>query len=91
MTGRYFDRNGAPITAEEWARLMEDVEYRRIACDDLPDGGRLSTVWLGLPNLGYGPPSVFETMLFDADDKSLDCWRTTTEAEARQRHLEVLH
>src|SRR5262249_41846496 len=45
-----------------------DMEYRRVAHDDLPDGSYLSTVWLGLDHgHGLGPPLIFETMRFQGD------------------------
>jgi hypothetical protein len=76
----YYDRQGFPIPGEpdvaasepgwmlpalQWAKLHQDIEYRRVAYDDLPDGSYLSTVWLGLDhNHGLGPPLIFETMRF---------------------------
>ena len=53
---RYFDRQGNPIKAKggeqddclKWARMFEDREYCQVAETFLPDGMRVSTVWLGL-------------------------------------------
>lgn len=72
---RYYDRQGNPITMEEWAALMEaDLrgEYRIVCRTDLPDGSWLSTVWLGLDHSFAvmwmsnepPPPLIFETMRF---------------------------
>lgn len=79
----YYDRAGFPIPADpdtssdepgwfmpalQWAKRMEDINYRRVAHDELPDGSWLSTVWLGLDHShGLGPPLIFETMRFAKD------------------------
>jgi hypothetical protein len=79
----YYDRQGFPIPADpdetstepgwmmpvlQWAKLHQDIEYRVVAHDDLPDGSYLSTVWLGLDHsAGMGPPMIFETMRFAGD------------------------
>jgi hypothetical protein len=74
----YFDRQGFPIPGDDemppvlkWAELGEDLDYRRVAYDDLPDGSYLSTVWLGLDHGWCGLPRLFETMRF-CDDKDVD-------------------
>lgn len=78
---RYFDRQGFPIPGEQdgehgvimptliWARLHSDREYAIVASDDLPDGSRLSTVWLGLDHAFGGRPLIFETMRFSGEWK----------------------
>lgn len=61
----YFDKEGRPLSTEEWARLFEDNAYRRVALGtrDL-DGVQVSTVWLGLNHrVGPGTPLIFETAL----------------------------
>jgi hypothetical protein len=69
---RFYDRQGFPIPSDGvesptlvWARRLEaDPTARCVAEDDLPDGSRLSTVWLGLDHGGGGRPLFFETMRF---------------------------
>lgn len=82
----YYDRNGNPIELMEWAAALEGS--RQIARTTLPDGKWVSTVWLGLDHsFGDGPPLIFETMVFPADDMTdLDCERYSTEAEAKAGH-----
>jgi hypothetical protein len=73
----YFDRQGFPIPAKDaddphgtlgWAELHKEKDYCRIAWDDLPDGGFLSTVWIGIDHrYGIGCPQIFETMRFAAN------------------------
>jgi hypothetical protein len=81
----YFDRNGQPMTEEEWARAFEDIEMRRVLETALHDGKRISTVWLGLDHGLGARPLIFETMVFEGEH-SLDCERYATEAEARAGH-----
>lgn len=74
---RYFDRQGFPIPGDQsdqhaatmtWAHLMSRHDYVVVCQDDLPDGGLLSTVWLGLDQAWVGPPVFFETMRFAAHE-----------------------
>jgi hypothetical protein len=79
VTGpRYFDRQGFPIPAADgvdstlaWARMLQDPAQQIVARDELPDGSRLSTVWLGLDHGFGGPPLIFETMRFSADAQEM--------------------
>lgn len=98
---RYFDRNGEPISAAEWAGLSKSEEYRRIAWDEL---GLcvVSTVWTGLPaHVVPGVrPAIFETLVFykakdllalqPSEMTEIDCRRYPTEAEARAGHEAAL-
>jgi hypothetical protein len=91
----FFDRNGNPISNEEWGRLFQDPKYKIIKQEDLPDEkGRVSTVWLGINHGGFGPHEkreIFETMIF-APGKDYDQyqWRWSTEKEAREGHEYVV-
>jgi len=90
---RYYKRDGTPITDTlEWARLLEDQEYRRVAETTLPDGKWVSTVWLGLNhNYGEWRPLIFETMVFTSKGSDdLDCERYATEDEAIAGHKQVV-
>jgi hypothetical protein len=104
----YYDRHGFPIPAADgleptlvWAQMMQDPAQQIVARDELPDGSRLSTVWLGLDH-GYGRPLFFETMRFPADSAAemefpdpIDGDETTqlrygSEEEALAAHHEIL-
>jgi hypothetical protein len=65
---------------------------RQVAETYIPGGGRVSTVFLGVDmNHGhYGPPLLFETMVFNDDDWRGFQRRYATIAEARAGHQEVL-
>ena len=93
-----YDRDGSPITFEQWARLRwTDDEpdawrtgYERIALDHVGDVS-VSTVWLGLDH-GHGltsAPLIFETMVFGGPFDE-QCWRYATEDEARAGHANVV-
>lgn len=87
----YYDRNGNPLTMQEWA---EAYNYDRHigSCRRLrgPARGtkRVSTIWLGLNHaFSDGPPLIFETMVFTKESwADLDCRRYSTEDEAIRGH-----
>lgn len=61
----YFDRQGRPISLEEFGRLHSSPDdYKRVAKDEVGDV-LVSTVWLGSNHNFYGgAPLIFETMVF---------------------------
>jgi hypothetical protein len=87
----YYDRGGQPISLDEWSKLMEDPEYRRIGLDEIGPY-RVSTVWLGLnhswSSIVGGPdiPIIFETMVFGSDEQE----RYATEPQARCGHARMV-
>lgn len=101
----YYDKHGEPIDdVILWARLFEDMEYRRVAMDWV---GELwvSTVWLGLDHNMWleGPPLIFETMIFEDNKKympldgkhftrmnGIDQLRYSTLEQAENGHREVV-
>lgn len=82
---RCFDRQGAPISIDEWSRLNRDFDYRVVIQD-----GEVSTVWLGLDHqYGDGPPLIFESLTYDAAGNEV-MWRYSTEEQAREGHQRLL-
>jgi len=84
-----FDREGNPMTMEQWNALLGDPEYKVVQQDTLENGRWVSTVWLGMNmQYGEGPPLIFETMVFPSHGNysELYCERYATEAQARQGH-----
>jgi len=75
-----------------WAKWFE-VAQRQIARDYLPDGVRVSTVFLGIDHnfSDLGPPLLFETMIFGGPhDGYQDRYATRDEAIAgHARALEL--
>lgn len=70
----YYDRQGNPMTLEQWAKTFEDPNSKRVAETTIGDWW-VSTVWLGLDH-GFESlferdddpepyrPVIFETMIF---------------------------
>lgn len=88
----FYDRDGAPITSEQWSALLADEEYVRVASDDiLTAGGQalwVSTVWLGIDH-GFGhtaQPLIFETMVFENGTADSFCERYATLEAAKTGH-----
>lgn len=76
--------DGTLTTAEllVWAEWFETAD-RNIALDILPDGTRISTVFLGIDHRfgSAGPPLLFETMIFGGPhDQHQDRYATRDEA-----------
>jgi hypothetical protein len=96
--GEYFDRQGNPMTLMEWAKRYEKGQdairdEKRVAETTLANGRWVSTVWLGLNHqYGYGPPLIFETMVFKSKGEldDMDCERYSTEAEAIAGHARLV-
>jgi hypothetical protein len=91
----FYDRQGNPITLDQWGRLQANDEYKRVygTVIDTPDGQILvSTVWLGLdhnfwPDL---PPLIFETMVFDEHGNGAMQDRYETEDQAKAGHWQAV-
>lgn len=69
----YFDRQGKPMTMDEWARRHADRDYMIVA-QHWVRGWMVSTVWLGIDH-GHGfskLPVIFETMVFPPGDETRD-------------------
>lgn len=64
----FWDRDGQPISREQWVGLRESAVYHRVALTTFgePPLVSVSTVWIGI-DYGFGEterPLVFETMVF---------------------------
>lgn len=87
MSDKYILESDGTIRPEPdlltWARWFEKAD-RRIAQDFLPNGVRVSTVFLGLNHsFRSGPPLLFETMIFGGEhDQFQERYRTRDEALA---------
>ncbi len=93
----YYDRDGTPLTMIEWAEKFEKGDDRRIAWTDIEVEGkvvwRVATVWLGLDHRfgENGPPLIFETMVFPAEDMmDEECARYPDEVTARKGHQDMV-
>lgn len=74
-----------------WARWFEDDSHRRVDEDRLPDGVRVSTVFLGLDHnyVDGAPPLLFETMIFGGPHHDY-CERYATWADAAVGHQQAV-
>lgn len=93
----YYNRQGERIGMDEADSLMFDPVYTRVAKTEVTSTSdprvtfTVSTVWLGLDrSYGDGPPVIFETMVFDAEESPDLHQRYSTEAQAREGHAEAV-
>lgn len=67
MNFRY-DRDGRPISLEQWRAYIEDLTYMRVGFTRvMVDNGAydVSTIWIGLDSgTALGTPLIFETLVF---------------------------
>jgi hypothetical protein len=93
-TDKYILRDDGTIVQERdfltWAHWFETFD-RHIALDLLPEGIKVSTVFLGLDhNFGLtGPPILFETMIFGGEHHEYQ-ERYATRDEAFKGHKKAL-
>jgi len=87
--GLFFDRDGNPMSQEQWTEtfaIRHTKDYKQVAFEDMDDV-HVSTVWLGMNHnfTGVGPPLIFETMIFGGPHEG---WtqRYPTEAAAIAGH-----
>ena len=94
LNKNYFDRDGNPLTQEEFEQKHSDIEYQRVGVfETLANGEKISvaTIWVGM-NLSFVPnedPVIFETMVFGGRNNGL-CRRYSTELEALMGHNEIV-
>ncbi len=83
-----------PVPASDalaWAAWFETSYPARRVAEDVVNGVRVSTVFLGLNHQwGKGPPLLFETMTFGDGDKADRQWRHSTWEEAETGHAVVV-
>lgn len=88
---RYFDLDGHEISEEHFLALYANTKMRLFRQTNLPNGGRVSTVWLGIDHsfTPDGPPLIFETMVFGGP---MDMYtrRYSTQAQALAGHDETV-
>lgn len=79
--------NGEPVNEPELLKWADWFETHREECRvSLTNLGRtrISTVFLGIDHSCFGPPQLFETMIFglSADEEYMRRYATRAEAEA---------
>ena len=90
----YYDRQGKPMTIQQWAEKLQDEDYRHIARDVIgPDEPldpapliTVSTFWLGLNHdWRSDEPLIYETILIGGEHDATGM-RYATEKQARDGH-----
>jgi hypothetical protein len=90
----YYDRQGKPMTMQQWAQMFEDEGYRHIARDVIgPDEPldtapliTVSTLWLGLNHdWRSDEPLIYETIIIGGEHDATGM-RHATERRAREGH-----
>jgi hypothetical protein len=85
----YYDRQGNPITMEEWGAALASGADRHVAETTVGDVW-VSTVWLGLDHSwDDGPPLIFETMVFGGPCNE-EMHRYSTEVQALAGHDQMV-
>lgn len=73
----------------KWGAWMETAE-RHLALDKLPNGAKVSTVFLGLDHsFDEGVPILWETMIFGGQHDQ-EQWRYATRDEALKGHKKAV-
>jgi len=89
------DHSVTPCDVGKWSEQFEEMSRNNTkhVVDDLVNGKRVSTVWLGT-NYRYGddvPPQIFETMVFaEGSFQELYCDRYATWDEALAGHKKAI-
>lgn len=79
--GLYYSPDGQPIPRDQWVALY--MAPRTVALTSSPRG-KVSTIYMGLDlGFGYGPPLIYESMVFGGDlDGLMDRYPTRAAALA---------
>jgi len=87
------NKNVVKSSLEEWSNFIEGrlpTNYKHVG-DDIVNGHRVSTVFLGLcHNPRGGVPIVFETMVFQNDRSDIYQERYATYKEAEDGHQRAI-
>jgi hypothetical protein len=99
MTDYYYldkNNNAIPCSMEEWGMQREEMRnnHTKHIAEETINNKWISTVWLGLNHqwMPGGPPLLFETMVFDYNDKGREIYgnRYSTYQEALEGHKKAV-
>lgn len=86
----FYDRQGKPITPEEWHALFADKSYQKVRQTKATDEVTVSTVWLGIDHSHGGEvPVIFETMICGGKREG-EQFRYATEEAALADHDRIV-
>lgn len=82
----FYDKQGKPITIEQWNRLLENDEYR-ILRQSFVGSIIINTIWTGIDVGSDDAPLIFETGILDPREAhGRVAGRYSTEEDALQDH-----
>lgn len=85
------DRVAVPCTLREWGEYFQSAD-RYVALTDVSPDCVVSTVFMGIPlGLTYGPPVLFETLVFCGDAGMTYQERCATWDEALAMHARAVY
>ncbi len=93
----YLTREGIPCPYGVWSEMLSDRDYREIQSDDLPNGTKVETCWLGVDGRSFylRPPRIRRHLIFytvvtfakkEGRTRENRYFRYATEREARVGH-----
>lgn len=80
-----YNRQGEPITADEWSDLISDYQYRLVALTTIGNVS-VATIWVGIEPGNLGGPMIFETRITGGQWERHEVERYETEPEALEGH-----
>jgi hypothetical protein len=94
----YFSREGKPCPYRVWSEMLADRNYREIRMDELPNGIKVETCWLGVDGRSFylRPRPIdrhliyYTTVRFSKTGRRKrenKYFRYATEREARAGHI----
>ena len=88
---KHYNMEGEVIPFEDWIKLVEDPDYRKVDRTEFSENEFVSTVLLGLDHNfgGHGPPKIFETMSHE-NGEWVEQVRYATKEEAKAGHAVVV-
>lgn len=100
----FFDKNGEPITADEWVTVFKWKDYFRLF--DKVNGYMILTNWMGVDGPTAEerlskkfffqkwepnkPPMINQTIVWDADGEMVASYRYPNSKEATAKHNELV-
>jgi len=87
------DHSITPCSPEEWENQVKEMFKNKTkhVNEELVNGNRVSTVWLGLDHNHFGgEPLLFETMIFNSSGDDIYCERYSSWDEAVEGHKKAV-
>src|SRR5580692_7274663 len=96
----FLTRDGTPCSYEHWHELLTDSNYRILQSDELPNGIKVDTDWIGIDGRSFyfRPPRIERDLIFvtmvrfpnKRPKRATKYLRYATEQEAQKGHEAVV-